>query len=44
MQQKQILKTQQELLHQNLTRDIDLARLKSETDKLDFDELVELPV
>ena len=44
MQQKQILKTQQELLHQNLTRDIDLARLKSETDKLDFDELEELPV
>ena len=44
MQQKQILKTQQELPHQNLTRDIDLARLKSETDKLDFDELEELPV
>ena len=39
MQQKQILKMQQALIHQNLLKEIDLASLKSNADKLDIDKL-----
>ena len=39
MQQKQILKMQQALIHQNLLKEIDLANLKSNADKLDIDKL-----
>ena len=43
MQQKQILKIQQVLMHQNLLKKVDLASLKSKVDDLDIDKLEEIP-
>ena len=39
MQQNQIKKMQQGLIHQNFVQQDDLANLKSDVDKLDIDEL-----
>ena len=43
MQQKQILKIQQELIHHLLLKKTDIANLKSDVDKLDIDEIVNVP-
>ena len=43
MQEKQILKTQQVLIHHILLKKSDLASLQSDLDKLDNDKLKNLP-
>ena len=43
MQQKQVLKMQQVLKHQNLLKKVDVANLKSDVNKLDTDKFKNVP-